>query len=124
MTLNPEGAPIDGWIKCSFEVQGRPVTASVRRFDQDERQRVSAEIAWFLESLAAGLELATIGWPDFLERVVSPNVAVTVDEHGLEPAPHFWNQLFCRTFEALMLANDLPPGLTPASPHFDPVHVQ
>jgi len=104
------GKPSGTWAECSFEVEGRRVTVSVRRLVHDERQRMAAEIAWFAEGLLTpGVELKTTGWSALLGEVLARHVAITVDEEGVDDADDFWNQVLCRTFEAFGVTNQLYP---------------
>jgi hypothetical protein len=98
------------WTECSFEVDGRRVGVSVKRLDHDERQRMAAEIAWFVEGLLTpGVELGGTGWPALLGEILSRCVVITLDEEGLEDTDDFWNRVISRTFEAFAVTNQLYP---------------
>jgi hypothetical protein len=109
---SPSPSPANDWIHCSFDLDGRHIDAAVRRFDEDERQRVAAEVAWFAESVLTGASAETPAWKEFLQWVMSSHVALTMNEEGLDPADQFWHRLFCRAFEMVLVANGLDPMIT------------
>jgi hypothetical protein len=100
-------SPANDWIHCSFDLEARRIDAAIRRFDEHERQRVAAEAAWFAESALAGVKAEAPAWKEFLERVMSSHVALTMNEEGLDAADEFWYRLFCRAFEMVLVVNGL-----------------
>jgi hypothetical protein len=93
------------WIECGFVLDGRQVSVSVRRLSATERQRVAAEIAWFAEGLMTASP-ASEGWRTLFDRILSEDVAITLDEERMN-AEGVWDELVCCTFAAFLSANDL-----------------
>jgi hypothetical protein len=109
--VHKSSAPAEGWIECSFDVDGRQVGVSVRRLDDDERRRIAAEIAWFVQGILSRTELKAMDWSAFLQRILSNDVSITVDEDGLDSITGFWDRVLCRVFETFVLANGLDPAV-------------
>jgi hypothetical protein len=107
--LNAHAQPVGTWIECSFDVEGQRIGVSVKRLDEDERQRMAAEIAWYAAGLLTpGVELwSTTSWPALLDRILSHYVAITVAEDRSGDAVDFWNQVICRSFGAFARTNRL-----------------
>lgn len=100
------------WINCGFELEGQQINVAVRRLEPDERRRMAAEIAWFADGmLAAGTAPKPEGWPDLLDRILSQDVTITLDEARFGEAEDVWDQLVCRVFEAFVTANHLDPTI-------------
>jgi len=95
-----------GWIDCGFFVAGQRVDVSVRRLSAGERQRVAAEIAWFAESLLMSTPQSK-NWSALINRILSQDVSITLDESRFGHANRDWDQLICLTFEAFVTANEL-----------------
>jgi len=95
-----------GWIDCGFFLAGQRVNVSVRRLSAEERQRVAAEIAWFAESLLMATSLSE-NWSELINRILSQDVSITLDEAMFGKTNRDWDQLICLTFEAFVAANEL-----------------
>ena len=94
------------WIDCGFFLSGQRVNVSVRRLGPEERQRVAAEIAWFAENLLTDTPESP-SWSMLLDRILSQDVSITLDEKTFSPAKRDWDRLICLTFEAFVNANEL-----------------
>ena len=107
--MNAHAQAIGTWIECSFDVEGQHIGVSVKRLDDDERQRMAAEIAWYAAGLLTpGVEPgSTSSWPALLDQILSHYVAITVDEDRSDAAVDFWNQVICRSFGAFARTNRL-----------------
>jgi hypothetical protein len=100
------------WIESSFDVGGRRVGVSIKRLDGRDGDRLSAEMAWFAQGLLTpGVDLEAIGWPAFLQQLLSEYVAITVDDDTLEKLETLWTQVVCRALETFMHVNRLDPAL-------------
>jgi len=97
--------PNPGWMECGLMIGGQPVRVAVRRLGPDEAQRVAAEIAWFADGLLEGSTCA--GWQQLLDRILTQDVAITMDEELFHRADAAWDQLVCRAFETFVVANGL-----------------
>jgi len=96
------------WIDCAFDVDGEHVRVAVRRLDADERRMMAAEIGWFAESLLAPSPAPRpSGWSELLERILTSDVAITVDDAMYGKSDQSWDELVCRAFEAFVCANGL-----------------
>ena len=96
------------WIDCAFEVEGERVEVAVRRLTADERQRMSAEIAWHADVVLTSKNGARpSGWSVLLERILAHNVAITISEDVRWQSKSAWDELVCRVFEMFVIANDL-----------------
>jgi hypothetical protein len=95
-----------GWINCGFILAGQSVNVSVRRLSADERQRMAAEIAWFAENLLTAHPQSE-RWSMLLDRILSQDVSITIDEARFSNTRRAWDQLICLTFQAFVTANNL-----------------
>src|SRR5262245_8140553 len=95
------------WIQCGFTIGDQQVQVSVRRLNPDQRRRVAAEIAWFAEGLLSTGRPCSPEWKTLLDRILTQDVAVTLDQERLGHGRDAWDQLVCRTFEAFLTANQL-----------------
>ena len=99
------------WIDCGFHLSGQRVNVSVRRLSPDERQRVAAEIAWFADSLLAAVPQSE-SWSTLLNRILSQDVSITLDEKTFGHSNRDWERLICLTFEVFVTANELGGQIT------------
>ena len=98
---------MDGtWIQCGVFVGDQRVDVSVRRLGPDERQRMAAEIAWFAENLLTA-NAQSDRWSVLLDRILSQDVSITLDEAQFSHSDRAWDQLICLTFQAFVTANKL-----------------
>ena len=94
------------WIQCGFLLGGQRISVSVRPLNPDERQRMAAEIAWFAENLLTA-NAQPERWSVFLDRILSEDVSITLDDTRFCNTRRAWDQLICLTFQAFVTANNL-----------------
>src|ERR1700681_3340422 len=107
------------WVESWFDVGGCHVYVLVKRLDEDDGQRLSAEMAWFAQGLLTpGVDLDAIGWTTFLQQVLSEYVAITVDDDTMDGLEPLWTQVVCRA-DATAAHSAVPPRLRcdPATIH-------
>jgi len=94
------------WIKSGFDLNGQHVGVSVRQLSADEHRRLAAEIAWFADEILLSQKTSD-GWRPVIERILSQDVTVTMDERQLNGDPHVWDELICRLFQTFVVVNRL-----------------
>jgi len=47
------------------------------------------------------------GWRPIIERILSRDVTVTIDERQLKGDPRVWDELICRLFQTFVVVNRL-----------------
>ena len=97
--------PNPAWMECGLMIGGQPVRVAVRRLGPDEAQRVAAEIAWFADGVLEGSSCA--GWQRFFDRILTEDVAITMDPDLFGHTSAAWDLLVCRAFETFVTANGL-----------------
>jgi len=107
--MRAESARREQWIESSFEVEGQQIGVSVRRLGDDERQRMAAQLAWFAQGVTNGIDPSAMKWQEFFQTILDGDVAVTLDEAGVDQASGFWDEVLRRTFEVFIRANQLGP---------------
>jgi len=94
------------WIESGFDLNGQHVGVSVRQLTADEYRRLAAEIAWFADELLV-VQKTSPGWRPIIERILSHDVTVTMDERQLKGDPRVWDELNCRLFQTFVVVNRL-----------------
>jgi len=94
------------WIQSGFELNGQHVGVSVRQLTADEHRRLAAEIAWFMDEILM-VQKTSPSWRPIIERILSRDVTVTLNEEQLKGDSHFWDELICRLFQTFVAVNCL-----------------
>ena len=97
--------PKSGWMERGLMIAGHSVKVAVRRLDPDEAQRVAAEIAWFADAVFDGSVRPE--WQQLLDRILTHDVAITLDENLFSRTDAAWDQLVRQAFETFVAANGL-----------------